>query len=237
VYEYLILNIVIILFPFILSFEKRISFYKRWKALLISILSVGALFIFWDELFSGAHYWAFNDDFITGLMIMDLPIEELLFFITVPYACLFSYEVIVYFFKDHKMQLNGWIPITIGIGLIIFGMIFYQQYYTLVVSMVTGSVLILLGTRWIELVRSSNFWIYTIVTFLLFLIFNTLLTSLPIVTYNSSMIMGGQDNWDGGLYTIRVEDILYNFSMLTLYLIIYLWFRKENGQHRVDSSQ
>ena len=57
------------------------------------------LFIPWDIWFTDIGVWWFRDDYITGWKIFLLPIEEWLFFIVVPYACIFIYEVLIYFIK------------------------------------------------------------------------------------------------------------------------------------------
>jgi hypothetical protein len=59
-----------------------------------------------------------------------------------------------------------------------------------------------------------------------FMIFNYLLTSIPIVTYAPNAIWGGDGLWNGRFFTIPIEDFFYNFSMLSFYLLLYLYFKK-----------
>ena len=98
---YLYLNIFTILFPLLLSFDRKVTFYKNWPYLWPAIILNAALFIIWDELFTQAGIWGFNEEYLVGIYLFNLPLEEVLFFITVPYACVFIYECLnAYITKD-----------------------------------------------------------------------------------------------------------------------------------------
>lgn len=100
-YLYLYLNIFTILFPLLLSFDKKVAFYKNWGSLFPAILANGLLFVAWDALFTEAGIWGFNEAYLTGIYLFNLPLEEVLFFLTVPYACVFIYDVLnAYISKD-----------------------------------------------------------------------------------------------------------------------------------------
>jgi hypothetical protein len=60
-----------------------------------------------------------------------------------------------------------------------------------------------------------------------FIIFNYLLTSIPIVSYNANAIWGADGLWNGRFFTIPLEDFFYNFSMLSFYLLVYQVFKKK----------
>ncbi|MEY4709219.1 MAG: hypothetical protein RIS28_351, partial [Bacteroidota bacterium] len=51
--------------------------------------------------------WKFNPQYLLGINIINLPIEEYMFFIVVPYACLFIYACLKsYWPKWHSHNLN-----------------------------------------------------------------------------------------------------------------------------------
>jgi lycopene cyclase domain-containing protein len=59
----------------------------------------GLIFLGWDVLFTVKGVWSFNEKYITGFTLFRLPIEEVFFFLTVPFACLFIYYCLKYYFK------------------------------------------------------------------------------------------------------------------------------------------
>jgi lycopene cyclase domain-containing protein len=95
-YLYLVLDILTILFPFLFSFYSKANFSKKWKYLWIAILIPGTIFLIWDEIFTQLNVWGFNPEYLTGIYLGSLPLEEVLFFICIPYACVFTYEALNY---------------------------------------------------------------------------------------------------------------------------------------------
>ena len=218
---YLYINIMIILFPLLFSFEKRIKYYSKIKYLLISILIVGSLFVFWDMFATYRGHWSFNPNYVLGIKILGLPVEEILFFITVPFSCIFAYEGIKYFLDESKLfKEMKWPPIIFGIGFLLFALLPIGGEYTSLALASVGLTLIFISFFMLELFSSKLFWIYTSFSLVVFLIFNYLLTSIPIVEYSPSAITNFR------VITVPIEDFMFNFSMLTLYLAIYLWAKK-----------
>lgn len=221
-YLYLFLNILIIIFPLLLSFEKRVRFWKKWKPLLGTVIGVGGTFIIWDIVATEAGHWSFNERYLIGLKVFGLPIEEVMFFITVPYACLFTYEVLGYYVKERKVPYNPWPYIMLGIILIAVGVAYWPQGYTAIVLVETGLLILVMPLIARSVLASRSFWIYLIVTLGLFIIFNMVLTAVPIVRYDPDHIWGGDGAWNGRFFTIPLEDFFYNITMLTWSLILYL---------------
>ena len=74
-----------ILIPLVLSFDKKVAFYRNWKWLFPSTFITVVVFIIWDIYFTRHNVWWFNEDYVTGLFIKGLPVEEWLFFFIIPY--------------------------------------------------------------------------------------------------------------------------------------------------------
>ena len=222
---YLILNISVVIIPLLFSFEKKIRFYEKWKYLIPSIIIVGVIYIGWDVLSLRAKVWYFNSAHTAGINLLGLPIEEWLFFITVPYSCIFIYESLGFYLSKHfkHASFSGRqrvIPNIIVVS--VLGAIYFSdQAYTFTVLISLASFLLISYFFYGELIRSKLYWIFIGITFLPFLMVNYILTSVPIVEYNSNAI------WGVRFLSIPLEDFIYSFSMLSFYLLIYTNFKSK----------
>ncbi len=225
--EYLIINIAIIIIPLALSFESKLKYYKNIPSILISILFVSGGFILWDSIATKRGDWAFNPNYVNGLHIFGLPFEELLFFITVPYSCIFIYEVISFYFDDKKLNIPKSVSLAIVSLLILTAAFYGMRPYTYLVLLVTSLFIFIASIYSGELFKSKIFWITIAVTYIPFLAVNYMLTSIPIVTYNSSAILNIR------LLTIPIEDFFYSFSMISFWLMVYKIAKKILCENRL----
>jgi lycopene cyclase domain-containing protein len=224
--SYLAVNLFIIFFPLVLSFESKIGYYKKFKHLFFSILIVSTIFIIWDIYATIRGDWSFNKNFITGLKLFYLPIEEILFFVTVPYSIIFLYETAKLYIKDKVIFYNKLLYNLIGLFFILISFYFNNKYYTFTALIFTGLSFFALNYITPNLLKSSRFLILLVFTYLPFFLVNYVLTSLPIVEYNPRAIINFR------ITTIPVEDFFYSFSLLSLYLSFYelsfkIWAKKQ----------
>ena len=124
--------------PLIKSFEKRIAFYRKWPELFTGILVMMLLFIPWDIAFTSMGVWSFNYQYITGVYLLNLPLEEWLFFIIITYCCIFIYEVLKYFFPDlHLPNLAFALTVMLGSFTLITALANTDRIYTFIVMSLT----------------------------------------------------------------------------------------------------
>ena len=97
--EYFLLLCIVILVPFVKSFSREIGFYKNPLRLFFSIGIPFVIFIGWDVYAVSRGHWTFNKDYIVGLKIFSLPVEEVLFFTVIPFCALFTWESVKYFMR------------------------------------------------------------------------------------------------------------------------------------------
>jgi lycopene cyclase domain-containing protein len=212
---YLWINLAIIFGPLCLTPNPRVAFYRNFRALAIAILIVSSVYVGWDIVVTAWGEWSFNQRYVSGVKIVNLPLEEILFFITVPYSCLFIYEAILTTSKKavFKMPLEA---VVTAIVMLATGSMFYSsQGYT---SKALGScaIFLLVALRVDRpLLESRQYWLWMGICLVPFLIVNTVLTALPVVQYNPSAI------WGSRFITIPLEDFFYNYSMLSFYLLVY----------------
>ncbi|MCG8697951.1 MAG: lycopene cyclase domain-containing protein, partial [Bacteroidales bacterium] len=138
---YLIVLLACISVPFAFSFEKNLRLYKRWKYVFSGIFITMLIFISWDVLFTHLGIWEFNPRYNSGVYIFGLPLEEHLFFIAIPYACLFSYYAIQFHFPWYKVNDTGTkiISAIIVIASLILAFTNTNHVYTLVVFLVIAA--------------------------------------------------------------------------------------------------
>jgi lycopene cyclase domain-containing protein len=215
--EYLLINLGIIAVPLALTFEKRMRFYKKLPAVLISMVMVGFLFVTWDIYATVNSHWMFNPEYISGVKIFKLPFEELLFFITVPYAMLFLYETFIFYLKeraDFNIEVKK-ISLIISLIFLIAAILLYTKPYTFL-AFISVALYFFISYRFYNHgINSGLFWIFILFSYLPFFIVNYLLTSLPVVIYNPGAIIGTR------ITTIPVEDFFYSFALIAFYSMVY----------------
>jgi lycopene cyclase domain-containing protein len=221
--EYLLINIAIILIPLLFSFENKIKFYLNFLPLFFSILFVSSAYIIWDISAATRGDWSFNELYILGIKLFGLPLEEVLFFITVPYSIIFIYETLKYYLKENEIFFNKYFYFFLSAALILTGLNFNDQPYTFIVLIFTGFFFPGAILFYPKLLASKIFWLTILISFIPFLAVNYLLTSIPIVTYNSSAI------WGIRFITIPLEDFFYSFSMISYWLLFYISFKEKLG--------
>lgn len=217
-YLYLGLLIFSMAYPIAQSFEWRIRYYTKWKRLFPAIVVMTLIFIPWDIWFTKIGVWWFNDDYITGIKMFHLPIEEWLFFIVVPFACIFIYEVLIYFIKKDLLYAIARPFFTItGIALAIGAIIFHQKLYPFVTFSFTA--VALLAMVYYNPYWKGRFLMMYMVSWLPFLLVNGALTGnftqAATVNYNPDEIIGFR------ITTIPIEDSVYNLLMLLIAVAVY----------------
>ena len=195
--------------------------------MLIAIVIPAIPFLLWDAIVTGAH-WNFNLLYVSGIKIVNLPIEEILFFITVPFACLFTWEMIIRRAKEKQMDLRGlrlllYLALPAGIYFFSIG----KQYTGLTLSFIFLANLVdqFLKTN---LLFDLRFYFYLLLIVIFTLIFNGYLTWRPVVTY------GVEYQLDFRIITIPVEDFFYGISLLWMNTSLYNFLIRKNGVANVN---
>lgn len=217
-------------FPFTLSFDRKLQFFRQWKHLLPALLLVAVPYIIFDIILTRAGVWGFNPSYLTGTYWFDLPVEEWLFFIIIPYASIFLHDVIAFYFP--KWQLGKAMAKRLTLLLIVACLAilaaFHGRAYTLYsVLMVLISLLLSL---WDKSEVTRRFLVTFLIILIPFLAVNGILTGslIPeeVVWYNPEEITGLR------IFTIPAEDTGYAFSMLLLGLLARNLFRALWGRRR-----
>jgi len=100
--SYLQVLLISISVPFILSFYPPLGFYRNIKALFFSILLILLIFGSWDVFATWRGHWFFEESAISGLHILNLPVEEWLFFPVITFCCIFTWEALKFIKNNIK---------------------------------------------------------------------------------------------------------------------------------------
>jgi len=215
-WTYFILLLLSILYPLAQSFEKRVFMFRKARFIFPGILVTGMIYLIWDIWFTRSGVWGFNHSYTRELYLFGLPLEEWLFFLIVPYCCIFLYEVLRLFVKRFYHPVASGIVIYILLALLAGSVPFiYQRSYTIAVVIFVSLMLILQLIQKSYKTWFSGFLLAYLVSLVPFMIVNGVLTSLPVVWYNNAETLGFR------VYTIPVEDFLYLFGLLLPTVNIY----------------
>jgi len=229
-YTYLLINIAVIFFPLILSFDKKVYFFSKWKFVLPAILVTGLVFLIWDLLFVKLQVWSFNPNYIIGVQFFGLPLEEILFFLTVPYACIFIYECLNAYFPKNDLQKYSFSISNLFLGLCIAILFFgYNRWYTLINFGFLFVVLAYVEYVNVEFRFMYKFYRAYLVSLVPFYIVNGFLTAIPVVIYNDKQNLGFR------VGTIPFEDHFYLMGLLLMNIYLYEVFKSKGQSHTNDS--
>nr|WP_255679001.1 lycopene cyclase domain-containing protein [Mucilaginibacter sp. UR6-1] len=218
----MIINFLTIFFPVVLSFDKRVQFGKSWRYIWPGMAITGVVFLFWDVLFTVKGVWWFSQERIVGITFWGLPLEEILFFLTVPFACIFIYACLNYYVKwQPSIRLTRIISNLVLILSALLLILFYNRLYTVV----TFGLLFVLLVYLQFMVRAEwlgRFYMAFAISLIPFYIVNGLLTSIPVVLYNDAENIGIRAG------TIPFEDHFYSMALLLMNVGFFEYFKRRN---------
>lgn len=202
------------------------KYIKRWKSIFTAIIITAVFFIIWDIIFTKVGVWSFNPRYHSGIEFFDLPIEEWLFFICIPYSSIFIHFAFHYFFPKVSLTDKVVKTIYVVLMLVLLPTIFlnYDKLYTAV----NYSFLIIILTYTVFKVPNilNTYFLTFLIVLIPFSIVNGILTGSfidePVVSYNNNENLGIR------IGTIPVEDIGYAFSMLLMSLVLIKKIEKKD---------
>jgi lycopene cyclase domain-containing protein len=226
-FAYILVDLGTILIPFIFSFHPKLKFNRKWRSTFLSISIVAVFFIAWDVLYTKMGVWGFNTDYLIGINFINLPIEEILFFFCIPYACLYTYHCLKLFRPINTSKITQWITYKLCVSLVVVGLFYIENIYTSV-TFISLSILLFLiqfnySPKWMLRLYSS-----LVVLIIPFLIVNGILTGTglenPIVWYNENEIIGLR------VVTIPIEDFFYGFLLILINVFLFEKFEYLNDR-------
>ncbi len=216
--------------PFILGFHPSVDFNRQWRKIATGLFWIALIYIPWDIVKTYYGVWSFNTNYILGIFLFNLPLEEVLFFVTTPFACLFSFASFQYhwskisshhIFGDYQTSAKiGWL-VLIGLSILVL-MLKPTGWYT------SSAILAALITTTIAYKKLSSLsftqavvsWMVLLIPFY---ICNGILTGLHFWEYpfwnthsnaiqNAVVIYNNEENCGIRIWSVPLEDFFYGIG-------------------------
>lgn len=204
--------------PLALSFDKKVAFYKKWKYLFPAMIIPALFYVAWDIFFTSKGVWYFSKKYITGIKIAALPLEEVLFFMLVPYCCVFIYECVRIYFPNLKNKKASDVFLKmLAVVLLMGAILFHDKYYSSWTFLFTSLFIIIVYVfrKYFKTFDAISFLVSYAIILIPFLIVNGLLTAIPVVIYNDAENLGIR------IYTIPFEDVFYGLLLTMMVVCLY----------------
>jgi len=225
--EYLLFDLAMISAPLVLSWVRGPMFFAhRWTRALTALTVGGAPWVVWDIAVADHHWW-FAPEHTLGPALLGLPLEEWGFFLVVPFACLYTWEILVTGpSQPPRPELRPVGPL-LAVGLVLIGVavgLTTPWAYTalsLGCMGVAAGVDVALGTH---LLRRPATWAYLGLVAAFTLVFNNFLTGRPIVLYDPTYQI------DLRLITMPVEDLGFGLGLMLTVTSVYEWLGQREAR-------
>lgn len=200
-------------------------FIRFWKPYFVSIIIVGLFFILWDIYFAYHEVWGFNYQYLVGWKIFELPIEEWMFFLLIPYASNFIHYSLEFFFP--RLQMNQKTAHYLTWLFFVFGLIVTVVHMDRTYTVVNFGVftLLMLAQIIFRFPYIRRFYLSFVLIYIPFFFVNSALTGSysenPVVFYDNAENLGIR------VGTMPLEDSFYCFSMLYGNILLFEYLRRK----------
>jgi len=220
-FTYLGILLVTLIIPIFLELRKSTGFFHNLKYLFPAIIFSGAIYIIWDLRFEEKSIWIFNSEFLTGINMLNLPLEEWIYFSVLPFLGVFIYEFVKYRFNNFEYPK---IFVAVSLVLVVlFGIIAYSSRQKLYPFFTFFLLTIYLGyTVFRNRFKKyySKFYLAYFILVIPFTIINGIITTLPVIEYNPDHILGIH------LYTIPIENFASLFLLFIMNVTIFEYLKE-----------
>ena len=223
-YLYLFLDLIVFIVPFALSFHKKAPFFKKWNYVGVAIIITSLFFIIWDEIFTREKIWGFNEKYLIGIFLGSLPVEEIPFFVCIPYASVFTYFLLNQAIeKDHLFPHQELISSVLIILLLIAGIYNIDKWYT-GVTFITLALCLAFQMLKLKPRYMGRFYFAFAVLIIPFFIVNGILTG----SFIEDSVVWYDDNHTLGMKigTIPLEDFFYALLLILINIAIIEWLEE-----------
>lgn len=216
-FTYLLIAVGVLLIPILILCVKKTGFSHTIRFAVLASLVTALVFSIAATLFVLAGVWNFNQDYLTGITLWKIPIEEFLFYITMTLAGLGIYTALNTAFPKNELDKFSLSLSNVMLGICV-AMLFFS--YTKWYSAATFGVLFVL-LFYIEYIGKIRFMYRFYRAFLLFLLLfyscELVIAQLPVISYTETINLK--------LGSIPFESHFYFMGMLLMSIYLFELFK------------
>ncbi len=213
---YLFLQLTYLIIPVLLSRKNNMRFTFRLRYLMPAVIFSGAIFVMWNMRFNELGIWNYNPEYITGIYMLNVPVEEWLAFIIIPISAAYIFDwlsIKLEKFKQHNILLAVSLLLFIAMGGLAY--FFRRNMFSFFTFFLAAIYLGYTVFRNRFKKHYPAFYGAFIITLIPFLVVSILAGLLPVISYNTDHIMGIV------IFAVPLERIFYLFLMLLITITIY----------------
>lgn len=218
-YTYLFVILFSIVPTFLFSLTPWYRFRDHWYSFFLGNIPIAILYLLFDSYYTSLGVWGFDSRYTIGIFAGNMPIEEVLFFICIPYACLFTYYCFRKYVFTYLPSGNAKLWLISGILYLTLAIYFYNRIYTLF-AFSTSALASFVAYRF-RRVDFLHFYAYYAVIFLPFMFVNGILTGSfldrVVVFYDDLENLGFR------ILTIPFDDTFYGLALLLFNILWFEW--------------
>ncbi len=215
-FTYLLLLLIYLVFPVVLSTQKKVPFVFKLRYSLPATIFAGAIFVMWDIRFTELGIWSFNSEYLTNIQLMQIPVEEWLSFLIIPLSSAYIYEWLKIRFENFEKP-NAFVVVSLVL-FILSGILAYFFRRNMFTFFTFSLLAIYLGyTVFRNRFKKfyTKFYLAYFISLLPFFMVSSLLNSLPIQVYNPDQLIGM------ALLGVPVEKFGYLYLLLLITITIH----------------
>ncbi len=189
---------------------------NNFKYMVPAIFFSFIVYLMWSNRFAEIGIWSFNPDYLMGINLWSLPLEEWLFLIVVSFVTIVVYDRVKMRFPTVQ---NPNLFLAISLILLTFFALaafftrqkLYPFFTFFLLSVYFGYTIF--RNRFKK--HYAEFYITYLIVIIPIFIVKTILTALPVLSYNNSGFL------DVLIFTVPVEDFAYYFLLILMNITIF----------------
>ncbi len=201
--------------------NKRLNVYSSVKYMFPAIAFSAAILIMIDLQFAKLAVWSYHPKYVLGINLLDLPVEEWLFYIVVPFLGIFIYEFVKQQFS--RFEYPNFSLLLSFIVLVLVGITSYSSHSKTYPFFLFFLITIYLGYTIFRnrfKTHYTKFYLSYILLLVPFILIEKVLIGLPIIEYNDVYFLGAQ------LFSVPIENFASLFLLHIITITVYEYLKE-----------